>query len=155
MYKRDVIVPSKYIRREKMNKRIKTFQYLDLGEHESIEMIAKPNSIEVVWEYPNEISTTTTDWTNIVSRNNESEMFMDSAYFHEDGYITIKRFGGTRDTYSIRQKPTQYTIYSIVHKDDILHFEDEDGNRIDFDWKVFAQVKNTTRVASYTEKKVA
>ena len=132
-----------------MNKHIKTFQYLDLGEHESIEMIAKPNSIEVVWEYPNKICTTTTDWTNIISRNNESEMFMDSAYFHEDGYITIKRYVTKTTEASLFYKPFQHTIYTIVHKDDILHFEDEDGNRIDFDWKVFAQVKNTTRIASY------
>ncbi len=132
-----------------MNKHIKTFQYLDLGKHKFIGMIAKPNSIEVVWETFNKITTTTTDWTNIVSIKNESEMFMDSAYFHEDGYITIKRYGGTPDTYGIRQKPTQHTIYSIVHKDDILHFEDDDGNRIDFDWKVFVQTKDTTSIKSY------
>ena len=135
-----------------MNKHIKTFQYLDLGEHKSIEMIAKPNSIEVVWEYPDKITTTTTDWTNIVSINNESKMFMDSVHFHEDGYITIKRYFTETSREGLFGKPSQHTIYSIVHKDDILHFEDDDGNRIDFDWKVFVQTKNTTSITSYAER---
>ena len=139
-----------------MNKHIKTYQYLDLGEYEEINLIAnKPNAIEVVFEYQDSIKVTTTDWSNIISRNNDKKLMTDCVYFHEDGYIEVKRYATESAIAGVTYKPTQWTITCTIHKDYISHFEDDDGNKINFDWKVIPQKKTFQKdfITSYASWK--